>query len=135
MKHNKNRLYTIMLSACLLGYIWLYYSLKNSEQSLHFCFIKNATNIPCPACGSTRSILSLLQGNWLDALYINPFGFIGLSILLVTPIWILFDLLVKRESFLHQYNTIENRIKKRSIAIPLILIVVFNWVWNIYKDL
>lgn len=36
------------------------------------CFFKAITGIPCPGCGSLRSIMSLLDGDVCLALWYNP---------------------------------------------------------------
>ena len=39
------------------------------------CPIRLTTGIPCPACGTTRSIAAITEGNFDDALRFNPLGF------------------------------------------------------------
>ena len=72
---SRNKLYYLLTIACIAGYSWLYFSM-NSNQSqqggFEVCLIKHVTDIPCPSCGSTRSVVSLVQGNFIDALYMNP---------------------------------------------------------------
>ena len=67
---DRNKLYSILLIACVVGYIWLYYSITSNvtkNKSVEVCLIKHATNIPCPSCGSTRSMISLTKGNFVEA--------------------------------------------------------------------
>ena len=56
-------------------------------------------------------------------------------ILLVTPGWIIFDLLLKKDTLFRFYNRTELFLKRKWIAIPAILLVILNWIWNIYKGL
>lgn len=139
MSLNKSRLYIILSVANLAGYIWLYYGISNANKGNHHmvgvCLIKQVTNIPCPSCGSTRSVLALLQGGFLESLYINPFGLLIALFMLVTPIWILFDLITKRKTLFDFYFYSEAFLKKQVVAIPLVLIVILNWIWNISKGL
>lgn len=138
MELNRNKLYAIMFMACLAGYIWLYYSLSNNEtenKSFEVCLLKHATNIPCPSCGSTRSIISLTKGNFIEALCINPMGFIVVLIMLLSPIWIIVDTLTKRNTLFNFYKKIEIKLRRPQFAIPLILLVIINWIWNITKGL
>lgn len=134
----RNKLYTTMFIACLAGYTWLYFSISNNEtiiQNFEVCLIKYSTGIPCPACGTTRSIGSLIKGNLDEVIKINPLGVLVAIIMLVAPIWIIIDVFTKRKTFLVSYNKIETSLKKPRNAIPLILLVIINWIWNINKGL
>jgi hypothetical protein len=105
----------------------------NSENNI--CIIKHVTNIPCPSCGSTRSVLSLLQGNFIDAIYLNPIGLLLVIIMIIAPIWIFYDIITKKESFLNSYKKLEFLLQQKKIAIPSILLILSNWIWNISKGL
>jgi hypothetical protein len=135
---NRNRLYILIISSCLAGYTWLLIVSginSNSSQEIGVCIIKHVTNIPCPSCGSTRSVLSLLKGNFTDALLSNPIGYLLAVIMIAAPFWILFDYLKKKETLFNFYNKIESAFKRKKIAIPSIFLILLNWVWNIYKDI
>ncbi len=45
-----------------------------------FCPFELLTGIPCPGCGMTRAILSLISGNPSCALLYNPFSFFLLAL-------------------------------------------------------
>ncbi len=38
------------------------------------CPLRTWTGRPCPTCGLTRSVESLLKGNWQEAVNFHPFG-------------------------------------------------------------
>lgn len=138
MTIDRNKLYTILFTACIAGYIWLYFSLNTTEtknKSFEVCLIKHTTNIPCPSCGSTRAIISLTKGNFLEALIINPLGYIVVVIMFSAPIWIAIDIITKRKTLFEFYQKIETYLKKPRYAIPLLLLVIINWIWNITKGL
>ena len=138
MTLNRNKLYLILLVACWSGYIWLYYSLSNNyseNKSYEVCLIKYTTNIPCPSCGSTRSIISLTKGNFIEALSINPMGLIVAAVMLLSPIWIIADTLNKRNTLFDFYKKTEANLKRPQFSIPLIFLVIINWIWNITKEL
>jgi hypothetical protein len=97
--------------------------------------IKNATGYPCPSCGSTRAVQALYKGDLIGSFLFNPFGIIVSIALLILPFWIGIDLAMKRKSFYLAYNKMEAVLKQKKIAIPLIILVVLNWIWNIYKEL
>jgi hypothetical protein len=130
---SRNKLYTILLIACFLGFSYIIYSL-NFEHST-FCLIKKITGFPCPACGNTRAIFLLIQGEIKESLLLNPLGILVFLAMLVVPFWIILDLLVKKGSFFIAYKKAEKLLQKKTIAIPLILVILANWTWNIYKKL
>ncbi|WP_318349878.1 DUF2752 domain-containing protein [Aquipluma nitroreducens] len=134
----RNRLYVLVSTACATGYIWLFINYhRNISESIEpgVCLFKRITGIPCPSCGSTRSVLSILKGDFVGALFWNPFGVIIMSILILAPLWILYDIVLRKDSLLQVYNRSEIFLRQKWIAIPLILLVILNWIWNIYKGL
>lgn len=139
MSLNRNRLYLLLAAACLAGYAWLYYGfrldLTNHNQGLELCPIKLLTGIPCPSCGSTRSVLWILQGDFMAATLLNPIGLMVALIMVLAPLWIAFDLLTQKNSLFIFYRKLEKFIQKKAVAIPLIVLVLINWVWNIIKGL
>lgn len=132
----RNKLYSILLIACLGGFIYLFYSIQNLQQeTAAVCIIKNVTGYPCPSCGTTRAVLLLLKGKFIDSLLLNPFGIIVAVIMAVIPVWVLTDLVLKKDSFFKAYKKTEAVIRMPWVAIILILLVTLNWIWNFYKNL
>jgi hypothetical protein len=132
----KNKLYLIVLIACFSGYLYLIFTINYSENGqISVCMIKNATGFACPSCGTTRAIQALYKFDLIGSLQLNPFGIIVSFAMLVLPFWIVFDLVTKRQTFYKAYNKMEPVFKQKKIAIPLIILVVLNWIWNIHKEL
>ena len=135
----QNKRYRILSAACLLGYGWMFFKLSffySKSISLNgACLFKRITGIPCPSCGTTRSVVSILKGNLLQAFYLNPIGYLLLAALISTPIWLVFDAITKKESLLRFYIAVEKKVQQKTIAIPAIAIVLLNWYWNIHKGL
>jgi hypothetical protein len=133
------KLYPLALIACLLGYCWLFFSQfissKASQSDFTICIFKRITTIPCPSCGTTRAINHLFHGEILASILLNPFGIVVAAIMIVAPLWILFDYFTQQQSFYNFYIASENTIKTKKVAIPLIILVILNWIWNIYKHL
>ena len=138
MSLNRNSFYLLMIVACIVGYVWTFYNLSEAKlknNTSEVCLIKHVTNVPCPSCGSTRSVLSLTQGNFVQAINYNPLGLVIAAIMLLSPFWLVFDLTTKSHSFYRFFRKMELQLKRPQYAIPLILIVVINWIWNISKGL
>lgn len=122
----------------MAGYVWLYFGVTKGfieDQSTNVCLIKHVTNIPCPSCGTSRSVVSLTKGNFFDAFNYNPFGYIVAAIMWIAPIWVLIDVIMKKSTLYKFYLRLMSYIEKPKYAVPLILIVLMNWIWNIKKGL
>lgn len=138
MSLTRNRLYRYLLLACLAGYLWLVLigrlQPEEAAASYDFCLIHHFLHFPCPSCGSTRSVLALIHGDIAGGLYWNPLGFLILSALVVIPFWIGFDQALKRDTLFHCYHEFERRMQQRWVAIPVIVLLLLNWIWNIFKN-
>lgn len=132
----RTKLYTILLLASVAGYGYLVYQWNRSEEaSMSFCMIKNVTGFACPSCGTTRALQALFHGELKQSLLLNPFGILVSVLLVVVPIWIVVDWVRKSASFFVFYRKTEAILWQKWVAIPLILLVVLNWIWNIKKGL
>ncbi|NDI99164.1 DUF2752 domain-containing protein [Flavobacterium sp. LaA7.5] len=134
----KKKLYLIITLGLTAGYSWLAYILLREtpkHNNMPVCFFKNITGIPCPSCGNTRSVLTLMKGNIKDAVLINPLGLIVAAILLVFPFWLLYDLAYKKDTLYKSFLRFEKTVKNKHIAVILIVLVIINWIWNIQKGL
>jgi len=134
----RNKLYAFLLTACAAGYIWLvltYHRAFSLALGPGVCLFKRVTGVPCPSCGTTRSVLSILKGDILEGILWNPFGIIIIFILFIFPVWIISDVLSRKDTLFNVYNQTELFLKRKWIAIPAILLVLMNWIWNIVKGL
>ena len=132
----RNKLYSLLLIACSLGFVYLFYQIHASnDETVRVCIIKNATGYPCPSCGTTRAVTLILEGKIKESLFLNPFGILVAVIMTVCPIWVLTDIILKKATFYQVYKKGEAMIRKPLIASVLILLVLLNWIWNLYKHL
>lgn len=136
----KNKLYTLLAIACFFGFAWVGFAYVAGEfllkANVHACIFKNMTSYPCPSCGTTRSVkLLLLDGDICGAFMMNPIGIIAAIIMVVVPIWLLADVLTKRQTLFDAYIKIEKIIATKWVAIVLTALVILNWIWNIHKQL
>ncbi len=133
----KRKIYFLIITGCLVGYTWLYFNNSSiaPHQESSICIMKQMTGISCPSCGSTRSILSILHGNFAEAAQWNPLGFLMLMLMIILPVWIIYDLIWGKDSFFVFYVKAEACFKQKRIAIPFVTFILLNWCWNIYKNL
>lgn len=133
---SRNKLYSLLLIACLTGLIYLFYNIHYiKNETFGVCIIKNVTGYPCPSCGTTRAVILLMQGRIAESILLNPFGILVVITMTVFPIWVLTDIFFKKNTFFKWYKETEATIRKPWIAVILILLVLLNWIWNIYKHL
>ena len=134
---NRIRLYLLLGTATLGGYgylIWAYASHANYNNPTP-CLFKNITGIACPSCGSTRSLISIINGNFTDAFFINPLGYVIAIILLALPLWLLYDVILKNDTLYRNYKKFEAVLQIKWLAGILVLLILINWIWNIMKGL
>jgi len=131
----KKKLYIFVFVTCLAGCVWVILNIFHVATTHEGCLFHKITHIPCPSCGSTRSVLLLLNGDLSGAFYANPFGFIIFTALVLLPLWLVFDCIFRKDSFFRFYKNTETALRKKYIAIPALAIVIINWIWNIHKYL
>lgn len=133
----RNRLYWLVTVACVAGYSWLCYQVMmgGAGRPLGVCMVKQVTTIPCPSCGVTRSILAILKADYLGSFQWNPLGWLVLAFLLITPLWLLYDLSYRTSTLHAFYYKVERAFRNKYLAIPAIGLVFCNWIWNIYKGI
>jgi len=131
----RNRLYLILALACLAGYSWIFFALHHPGNPFTLCFIKTITGIPCPSCGTTRSIMCLAHGDVYGAVKMNPLGLVSASIMLLVPLGLVYDLLSGKSLVFKSFNLAIETIRKKWVAAVLIALVAANWIWNICKHL
>lgn len=131
------KLYTIIAVALMAGYIWLFYVLlyKPAASKTIICPFRAVTGFPCPSCGNTRSVLQLIAGNLKEALYINPLGLLVAVAMLVLPAWLVYDILLQKDSLYKNYVSFEKKLKNKSIVAVLLILLLINWLWSIQKML
>lgn len=130
-------LYLFIIALLLAGYSWLFYHYLHAGQDtdMQLCLFHHLTGFACPSCGTTRSLVACLRGDWKAALLINPFGIIMLCGMVLLPLFILHDMVFKKINVIRLYQGVEQYVKRPAIALLLIVLVLANWCWNIYKDL
>lgn len=137
MHRFKNKTYTFIFIACLIGYIWLFLNsfLWDTGKTVNVCLFNHITHLPCPSCGSTTAVMQILKGNFYEALSANPLGYIIFAVMLIAPLWILFDRLSKNDSFYRFYHKLETALRKRTVYLSFIFFILGIWIWNITKIL
>jgi len=127
------QLFLLFLAGCA-G--WLLVSLSGiASQGFTICLFKNATGLACPACGSTRSVSYLLQGELMMALQTNPVGLLTAGLMFISGMLFLFDLLQGTSLLEKSAFRLNNFLRNPAVFGFFIVLISANWVWNILKGL
>lgn len=135
---SRSKLYLFIIITCFAGFSYLFYKtiyISNNEKLSTTCIVKNITGYACPSCGTTRAIQLIMKNNWMASLHVNPFGILVVTMMICFPLWIFFDIILKKSTFYIYYNRAEKIIRIKWVAALLISIVIINWIWNIKKGL
>ena len=135
-EQSASRFYLLIAILLIIGWIWVSFNFNypSDVKGHEVCLFKMVSGIPCPSCGSTRSITNLLKGNWFQGLYINPLGIIVLLFMLTVPFWLLYDVAVGKDGLFRAYKYAE-KILRTKWSIPFIFLLILNWIWSISKGL
>ena len=79
------------------------------------CPIRRITGIPCPGCGSTRAIMSLLHGELAAAVSTNP---LAVALAVIVPSWWMF---FRRRAW--------SRGAQAAILAVAVTATLLNWLW------
>jgi hypothetical protein len=138
MSPGPRQLYWGLLIIGFFGYLWLGWSVISMESEKEVplgCLFKFVYGFPCPSCGTTRSILQFVSGDIFGSLTTNPLGLISMVALLVVPFWAILDVTLGKRGLIRFYRAAEIWIRTPLVGIPIILLVLVNWIWNIAKEL
>lgn len=126
----------ITLTLLFMSYVWITVSLlTDTTNSKPLCLLKRISGVPCPSCGTTRSILSILHGHFKEAFYLNPLGYLAVIILLTAPIVLVVGLIKKRNYLYEVFSFINSTKWTYKVWIPALTVLIINWIWNILKHM
>lgn len=130
----EKQFYFSLLALTVAGISWW---LLNGwlDTKVTICPMKAVTGIPCPACGSTRSLWALMRGEIISSILLNPLGIVLATILLLLIAGLIFYFFFKNNFLYIFYIQVENKLKKPAVYIPFFLLIFSNWIWNIIKQI
>ena len=109
---------------------WLYP--KTPLTDWIFCPFRWLTDLRCAGCGMTRSVTSLVRGDWLASLRFHPAGPILLFCLAVVGILRVADRVTNRKVLLTYRERWSRLVTPISVAIIIALIAL--WAYRLYVD-
>ncbi|MEY3060199.1 MAG: hypothetical protein RL000_1551 [Bacteroidota bacterium] len=138
MMSDQKKFYYFTTSFLIFGFGWVALNLFYFQQSspgLEICILKSAVGLPCPSCGTTRSVLHLLHGDLSSAILVNPIGILVIIGMFIFPFWILYDYRYAKTTLLNTYLQFIKFFSNKKFSLFVIVLVLLNWIWNIQKGL
>jgi len=132
------KFYYFTTSFLLVGLGWMAWNLfcfQQSKPGLQICVLKNTVGLPCPSCGTTRSILHLVHGDLSSAVLLNPLGIIAFIVMIVSPFWLLYDYYNSKRTLWTIYLQLLSFFQNKKFSTVVIVLVLLNWIWNIQKGI
>lgn len=120
-----------LLLVLLLVIVTLYLSVEPWLPLRLHCVIKSLTGVPCPGCGTIRSLQLLLHGDLVGSVLTNPLGLL-LAILSIAAVTLMVRDVRKNDDML--YRLMHRRWPPLALAV-VVLLTLANWLWNISKGL
>lgn len=96
-----------------------------------YCPFKLLTGIPCPGCGGQRALFAIMHGNIIEAVCINPLSVLLILFAFIAPMWLFVDCYRGTNSL---HGVMKSKWSWKTIII-VVLIIIANWIWNIYKQI
>ena len=94
------------------------------SEFIDLCLFKRFTGYPCPTCGTTRGIISLLHGKYIEGWYYNPLVFsIGIIVIIDLVFRFIFGRTIKISL---------KRNDRKLVWIFFIAIFLINWAYIIF---
>ncbi|MBM3720118.1 MAG: DUF2752 domain-containing protein [Actinobacteria bacterium] len=90
------------------------------------CIFRNLTGLPCPFCGSTRSVGQILQGDFIEALAFNPIGFLVAALIVIMTVA---PATMERGS--QTLSRLWERLSNRTQVISVIMAISLLWALNL----
>jgi len=103
--------------------------------NITICPLKLLTGIPCPGCGTTRAVFAFAEGNFLEALQINPLGLLISAIIFIAAGVLFYDLIFDQIVLEKILQRTQTALKNRIFLNSILFVISVNWFWNISKDL
>jgi hypothetical protein len=126
-KPQKYYVFIATIFAATLYFVFSAYPTK--ENYLKLCIFKNITGYPCEFCGTGRSLALLRYGKIYDSLMMNPLGILVFVFISVSLVWMITDLVRRKETY---FPAVNKKVSPLFIGF-VVVFVILNWIWNIYK--
>lgn len=88
-----------LLEFITIHLILIFLLLVSEVSKFRICIFFNTLGIPCYGCGITRGILSILNGDVVNAIRYNYLSIVIFLAYLISLVWIIIDIIRKKDTF------------------------------------
>lgn len=121
----------IIVTTVVVGIGGLYVILEPLLPFQLHCLFKSLTGLPCPGCGTVRSLHLLLHGDVVGSVQTNPLGLLLSLFFIASAVLVLRDI---RHNDDLLYRLMHYRWRPTALVV-VVLLTLANWLWNINKGL
>jgi hypothetical protein len=99
----------------------------HKQLGLPACGFLSITGYPCPSCGITTSFSYFVRGDLLDALRVQPFGFVLFTVLIA-------GFAISVYATLHSIPATDllDSVLFERVQVALLIIFLLSWIYKIY---
>ncbi|MEG1580149.1 MAG: DUF2752 domain-containing protein [Bacteroidaceae bacterium] len=126
---SKSRLYFFLVTTITAGLTLL--ELTEAGYTFVICPFRLIFGIPCPACGSTRALIAIQNGSFLDALRINPLSYLLLTGAIIALLVLLLDVLFQKRYTWQLYLLFDKSMRRPIFFIPSLLLLAALWLYQL----
>ncbi len=129
------RFYLLLLGIYLAGVLLILWRPETSAGAYSSsCLFRNATGIPCPGCGMGRGVVHSFHFDLLQAFQSHPIAIPASILILVLPVWVLFDLTTGNFTLHRSLTQIDLFFLRQRWAFWVLMgLLILLWAFNIYK--
>ncbi|EJX00535.1 hypothetical protein, membrane [gut metagenome] len=125
-----SRFYALCVAGCLGGWAWIILSMSRYGLGIwKGCLIKQFFHISCPACGSTRAIVALLNGHLQEALMWNPLGIVLFVLLLLLTFGLPYDAFRHSRCLYSMFLWVDACLHRKKVFMLFAGAIIMNWWW------
>lgn len=124
LRLKRQRFRKLLFLTCILSLFLVSLCILNAcgYTSIQFCLFNKITSLNCPACGSTRMVVSLLNGRVYQAFRYNTFIFISIPYIIIMYI---------RCSISYVLTGRLSKAICKSLLVYMILLILFGIIRNL----